>query len=97
MTRDDAIHLLKAGEAELKQLGVERLYLFGSTVRGEANDDSDIDLFFDHAKGALGVFGLMDVMERASSLLGRKADIMTRASIHPGFKERIEQSAIRVF
>ena len=97
MTRDDAIHLLKSGEAELKKLGVERLYLFDSTARGEARDDSDIDLFFDHARGMLRVFGLMDVTERASRLLGRKADIMTRASIHPGLKERIEKSAIRVF
>lgn len=97
MKCDDAIYLLKNGEAELKQLGVESLYLFGSTARGEARDDSDIDLFFDHAKGALGLFGLMDVMERASRILGRKADIMTRASIHPGLKGRIEESAIRVF
>jgi predicted nucleotidyltransferase len=39
----------------------------------------------------------MDVMDRASGILGRKADIMSRDSIHPGLKGRIEQSAIRVF
>jgi len=36
MQRDTAIATLKAHEAELKQLGVEHLYLFGSTARGEA-------------------------------------------------------------
>jgi uncharacterized protein len=36
---------LRAHEAELERLGVERLYLFGSTARGEATDDSDVDLF----------------------------------------------------
>jgi hypothetical protein len=97
MKRDEALNRLRSHEAELKQLGVERLYLFGSTARGEASDDSDIDLFFDHHKGALGLFDLMDVMDRASSILGRKADIMTRAGIHPGLKRRIEESAIRVF
>jgi len=97
MRRDEAISRLKSHEAELRQLGVERLYLFGSTARGEAGDDSDIDLFFDHRKGTLGLFELMDVMDRASDILGRKADIMTRASIHPGLKGRIENSAIRIF
>jgi hypothetical protein len=33
MERDDAITKLRAHEAELRQLGVEHLYLFGSTKR----------------------------------------------------------------
>jgi predicted nucleotidyltransferase len=48
------------------RLGVERLYLFGSTARGEATDESDVDLFFDHEKGKLGLFELMDVKELAA-------------------------------
>lgn len=36
MDRDAATAKLKEHEAELKQLGVERLYLFGSTARGGA-------------------------------------------------------------
>jgi predicted nucleotidyltransferase len=36
MERDAAIAKLKAHEAELKRLGVEHLYLFGSTARGKA-------------------------------------------------------------
>jgi uncharacterized protein len=48
MDRETAISLLKAHEAELRRLGVQHLYLFGSTARGEARSDSDVDLFFDH-------------------------------------------------
>jgi len=40
MQRETAINALKAHEAELKQLGVVSLYLFGSTARGEAREDS---------------------------------------------------------
>ena len=40
MERSEAIHRLKRHEAELKQLGVEHLYLFGSTARGEARENS---------------------------------------------------------
>jgi predicted nucleotidyltransferase len=97
MKRDEAITRLQKHAAELKRLGVEHLYLFGSTARGEASEDSDVDLFFDHEKGKLGLFELMDVKERAASILGRKTDIMTRNSLHPRLKKRIEESAVLVF
>jgi uncharacterized protein len=79
------------------RLGVEHLYLFGSTARGEAKDDSDVDLFFDHEKGKLGLFELMDVKEYAAGTLGRKTDIMTRDSLHKMLREKIESTAVRVF
>ena len=43
--RDEAISRLQQHEADLKRLGVEHLYTFGSTARDEAGDDSDVDLF----------------------------------------------------
>jgi uncharacterized protein len=97
MKRDDAIAILKEHETELRQLGVEHLYLFGSTVRGEAREDSDVDLFFDHPEGSLGLYQLMDVKDTAARILGRKTDIMTRRSLHPVLRERIEASALQVF
>ena len=97
MKRDEAINRLQQHQADLKRLGVEHLYLFGSTARGEATDDSDVDLFFDYEKGKLGVFELMDVKAYAASILGRKADIMTRDSLHKTLRQTIEATAFRVF
>jgi predicted nucleotidyltransferase len=97
MQRDAAIATLKAHEAELKRLGVLHLYLFGSTARGEARDDSDVDLFFDYERGGLSLFDLMEVKERAARILGRKTDIMTRDSLHKVLRARIEASALQVF
>jgi predicted nucleotidyltransferase len=97
MKRDDAIAILKEHEPELRRLGVEHLYLFGSTARGEAREDSDVDLFFDHPEGSLGLYQLMDVKDAAARILGRKTDIMTRRSLHPVLRERIEASALHVF
>jgi predicted nucleotidyltransferase len=97
MERDTAISTLKAHEAELKQLGVEHLYLFGSTARGDARDDSDVDLFFEYEEGKLSLFDLMEVKEQATRILGRKVDIMTRDSLHRLIRERVEASALQVF
>ena len=97
MERDEAIACLKQHEPELKQLGIERLFLFGSVARNEAREDSDVDLFFDYQKVRLDLFDLMDIKERASAILGRRADIMTRDSIHRMLRLRIEQSPVPVF
>jgi predicted nucleotidyltransferase len=97
MQRAAALTALKAHEAELKRLGVEHLFLFGSTARDEAREDSDVDLFFDHPEGSLGLFALMDVKDAATRILGRKADIMTRRSLHRVLRPAIEASALPVF
>jgi predicted nucleotidyltransferase len=97
MERDEAITRLKEHETELKQLGIEHLYLFGSTARDEARADSDVDLFFDHPKGSLGLYELIDVKETTTRILGHKADIMTRRSLHRVLRDRIEASALQVF
>ncbi|MBF0336625.1 MAG: nucleotidyltransferase [Nitrospirae bacterium] len=97
MELNEAISRLKQHETELKQLGVEHLFMFGSTVRGEAKDDSDVDLFFDHPEGSMGLFQLMDIKYAAAAILGCKTDIMTRRSLHRVLKEQIEASALQVF
>ena len=97
MERDEAIERLRQHESELKALGVQHLYMFGSTVRGEAKSDSDVDLFFDHPVGSIGLYELMDVKEAAARILGCKTDIMTRRSIHRTLRQRIQASAQQVF
>ncbi len=97
MTRDDALHRLRDHEPQLRRLGVDHLYLFGSVARNEAAETSDIDLFFDYEKQGFGLFELMDVKAYAEHIMGRKTDIMTRDSLHKTLRARIEASAVQVF
>jgi uncharacterized protein len=97
MERREAIARLREHEAELKQFGVLHLYLFGSTARDDAREDSDVDLFFDYEEGKFGLFELMDVKDAAARILDRKTDIMTRDSLHRVLRERIEATAVPVF
>jgi uncharacterized protein len=97
MNREEVIARLRQHEADLRRLGVEHLYLFGSVARGDARENSDIDLFFDYEKGKLGLFELMDVKTFTTSILGRATDIMTRDSLHKTLRKTIEATALRVF
>ena len=97
MDRSEAITRLKEHEAELRRLGVEHLYLFGSTARGAARPDSAVDLFFDHPEGSIGLYELMDLKDAAARILGCEADIMTRRSLHRVLRQGIEAAALQIF
>jgi predicted nucleotidyltransferase len=74
---------------------VKRASLFGSVVRGEDTEDSDIDLLveFDGRKSLLDLVGLKLDLE---DTLQREFDVLTYDSLHPLLKDRIlkEQVAI---
>lgn len=97
MDRDHVIATLRTHEADLHRAGVARLYLFGSTARQEAGPDSDIDLFFDTDDPRFSLIELVDVQEQIGAILGVETDVMTRASLHPLLRARIEAEALRVF
>ncbi len=97
MTRDEAVARLKKSEAELKKAGVSHLFLFGSTVRGDARPDSDVDLFFDYEPEGFGGFALLDVKELVAEILGTKTDMIPRDCLHHAMRNRIEASALQVF
>ena len=96
MDRSEAIAGLREHETKLKQLGIEHLYFFSSTARGEARPDTDVDLFFDHPEGSI-LYELIDLNETATRILGCRADIMTRRSLHRVLRKNIEASALQVF
>ena len=67
---------------------VKRAALFGSIVRGEATEDSDIDLLIEF-KGRKSLLDLVGLKLELQELLRRKVDVVTYKSLHPLLKERI--------
>lgn len=97
MDKEQIIGVLRTHQAELRRSGVARLYLFGSVARDEAGADSDVDLFFETDNPKFSLIDLVDVQERVAAILGVESDVMTRASLHPMLRPRIEAEALRVF
>ncbi|CAA7626267.1 DNA polymerase beta domain-containing protein [Candidatus Terasakiella magnetica] len=97
MDREQVMEALRAHEAELHRFGVAHLYLFGSVARKQARADSDVDLFFDTDNPRFSLIELVDIQEQVSRILGTESDVMTRASLHPMLRPRIEAEALLVF
>lgn len=72
----------------LMEHDVKRAALFGSIVRGEETEDSDIDLLIEF-KGRKSLFDLAGLKLELQELLRRKVDVVTYKSLHPLLKERI--------
>jgi uncharacterized protein len=97
MDREAAVATLRRHAEELRAEGVAALHLFGSTARGEARAASDVDLFFDDDDPKFSLVELVRVKDRINAILRARADVMTRDSLHPMLRERIEASAVRIF
>ena len=59
-----------------KKHGISRMCLFGSYARGEANDDSDVDIFVDKGK-MTSLYKYYAFVYELEQILNRHVDVVT--------------------
>jgi predicted nucleotidyltransferase len=100
-TTDLAEHViatLRAHEAELRKAGIRHLSLFGSVARGDAEDESDVDLAAELDPDAgIGLFALGALERRLANLVGRKVDLLPEPVEKPRLRTNIERDRRRAF
>ena len=70
---------------------VLKAWLFGSYSRGEAREDSDIDIMILPDKsGHFSLFTLGGMYEDLCELLGRKVDLVTEAGLRPYARQSVD-------
>ncbi len=74
---------------------VSELGIFGSYVRGEQNDDSDVDVLIDYTE-APSLLKLIDLENYLSEHLGIQADVVTKNGLKPRYRERILAEVVYV-
>ena len=98
MTPEAVIIALRAHEPELRAAGVTRLSMFGSTARGEARPDSDIDLLaaFDEARN-LSLLDVIRIENQIADLLGQAVDLIEEGTLKPHVRRSVERATLRAF
>ncbi len=98
MDKQTVIETLKVHQAELQELGVDHLALFGSVARDEAGPDSDVDLLatFNKAK-ALSLLKVVGIQRKISEMLGCPVDLGEKGFVKPRVQPYVEQDLIDVF
>lgn len=81
--------------AELEDMGVRYLAVFGSVARNEAGPNSDIDILVDLERPA-GLLKYAHIENYLESLLECEVDLVPYASVRPEMKDRIVREAVRV-
>jgi predicted nucleotidyltransferase len=95
---DRMVARIKAEESELRRRGVCHLSLFGSVVRGEDREDSDIDIAVDIEAGrSFSLIRLEETRLLLEDLLGRPVDLGETETFRPAVRAAFERDHRRVF
>lgn len=75
------------------EYGVTELLVFGSTARGDASADSDVDLLYVRGPNAVRGLAFFGLQEDLEALLQRPVDLVSKDGLHWVIKERVLEDA----
>jgi predicted nucleotidyltransferase len=93
MTGHEIITRIREHDDFLISHGVRRLGLFGSYVRGDEREESDIDLIVEFEEGKKNYDNFIELCFFLEDLFDKKIDLLTPESISPFMRSSIEKEA----
>jgi predicted nucleotidyltransferase len=97
MKTNEILAKLRECEPLLREAGIVRLSLFGSTARGE-DQANDVDLLaaIDSDK-RLSLLDVIHIENQISDYLGQPVDLLIEGTLQPYMIKRIDKEAVRAF
>jgi predicted nucleotidyltransferase len=96
MKKAEAMRALTRNRDKLREMGVRRLALFGSVVRDEATETSDVDVLVELDQTA-GYFQFLDIQDYLQEVLAvPKVDLVLRNTVFEDLREGILREAVDV-
>jgi predicted nucleotidyltransferase len=82
-TEDHILALIQEYQKQIRAFGVKRLGLFGSFVRGQQNEDSDVDVLVEFDLGKKTFDAFIHLAFFLEDLFGRRVELVTPESLSP--------------
>ena len=81
----------------VKKYGIKSLSVFGSSLRDDFNENSDIDLLIEFVKpNEKSLFDLINLRLELEEITGRKIDIVEKGSVKNPYKRKEINSTARL-
>lgn len=74
---------------------VKKASFFGSIVRGEMTEESDVDLLVEF-KGKKSLLDIAHLKNELEDAISRRVDVLTYKSLHPRLKDRILAEQVQI-
>jgi len=93
LSKEDIFKLLKQNKTKLKNHSVKKIGLFGSVLREEHTNESDIDLIVEFEEGKKNYDNFIELVFLLEGLLQRKIDLLTIEALNPYMKQKVLKEA----
>jgi len=92
----EIIAILRQHEKELKRkYSIREMGVFGSYLRGEAKEGSDLDILVEFEK-PIGFFEFLELEEYLSNLIGIKVDLVSKKALKPHIGKYILEEVVMI-
>jgi predicted nucleotidyltransferase len=81
--KEEVLTIIRNHQQEIRDLGVRRCGFFGSFVREQNTEQSDIDILVEFEPGQKTFDNFMQLAFFLEELLGREVDLVTAESLSP--------------
>ncbi|MFQ6032209.1 MAG: nucleotidyltransferase family protein [Candidatus Zixiibacteriota bacterium] len=94
-TLTEIIDILKKHEKGVKKYGIKKIGIFGSYIRGEAGEESDLDILVEFEQDAdIGLLKFVRIENYLSDLLGVKVDLVEKSVLKPRIGKHILKEVV---
>jgi predicted nucleotidyltransferase len=91
LSKQTVFYLLNENKAMLEQFDVKRIGLFGSYVKNQQNEESDLDFLVEFKKGEKTFQNFKDLVYFLEELFKIEVEIVTTEALSPYLKPHIIQ------
>lgn len=89
LTKKDILKKIQENMEQIRKFGVRRLGLFGSYIRDEQKEKSDIDMLVEFERGKITFDNYIHLKFFLEDLLGCKVDLVIRDDLKPQLRSYI--------
>ena len=76
---------------------IRKLSLFGSVLRDDFGDDSDIDVLVEFEPDAIVGWKIVAMRSELAKILGHEVDFLTQGFLSPSFREEVLEQALLIY